>query len=196
MLAAALLVPVAYALGMFPSAQLVARSKGVDITAAGSGNPGASNVGRVLGRRQGVYVFVLDGLKGAAAAAVGYGLAGLPGGLMLGIAAVVGHVFPITRGFRGGKGVATAGGSMIVLYPLISLGMCALWLVTSKISGKASIGSLALVVSFPITLVAVGRPIGEVLAVVGLAVLVAWRHLPNVRRLMSGTEPDISPTPR
>ena len=105
---AALLFPVGYALGLFPSASLIARSKGVDIMKAGSGNPGASNVIRVLGWRWGAIVMALDFAKGAVASAIGMTVAGRGGAYALGIAAVVGHTFPLLR--KGGKGVAAAGG--------------------------------------------------------------------------------------
>jgi glycerol-3-phosphate acyltransferase PlsY len=187
----ALLLPLAYLLGTFPSAQLVARSRGVDITAAGSGNPGASNVSRVLGRKEGIVVFALDGAKGAISAAAGYLVAGYAGGLALAIAAILGHIFPVTRRFHGGKGVATACGAMLVLYPVPALCMVVPWLVVIKLTGKASLASLTLVVLFPTTLAVIGRPLGEVLAVVGTALLLLWRHLPNLRRLASGTELDV-----
>lgn len=191
MLPIVLLLPVAYLLGTFPSAHLVARSSGVDILTAGSGNPGASNVSRVLGRKQGIVVFALDGAKGAVAAAVGYLVAGYAGGLALAIAAILGHIFPVTRRFQGGKGVATASGAMLVLYPLPALGMVVPWLAMIKLTGKASLASLTLVVLFPTTLAVIGRPLGEVLTVVGVALLLLWRHLPNLRRLAAGTELDV-----
>lgn len=191
MLPIVLLLPVAYLLGTFLSAHLVARSSGVDILTAGSGNPGASNVSRVLGRKQGIVVFALDGAKGAVAAGVGYLVAGYAGGLALAIAAILGHIFPVTRRFQGGKGVATASGAMLVLYPLPALGMVVPWLAMIKLTGKASLASLTLVVLFPTTLAVIGRPLGEVLTVVGVALLLLWRHLPNLRRLAAGTELDV-----
>jgi glycerol-3-phosphate acyltransferase PlsY len=137
-----ILFPVAYMLGTFPSALLIANARGVDITAAGSGNPGAANIGRTLGRKLGVLVFLLDGLKGAISTAVGYAFAGYAGALTLVFAAVIGHIFPVTRKFKGGKGVATAGGGMIALYPWIGLAMTVLWLLVAKVTKKASLGSL------------------------------------------------------
>ena len=101
-----LLVVPAYLLGTFPSAVMVARSKGVDITKVGSGNPGASNIARQFGTKWGVAVFVLDALKGALPALVGVLLDERPLALAMVAAAVVGHMFPATRGFKGGKGVA------------------------------------------------------------------------------------------
>ena len=186
-----ILFPVAYLLGTFPSALLVANARGVDITAAGSGNPGAANIGRTLGRKLGVLVFLLDGLKGAISTAVGYSFAGYAGALTLVFAAVIGHIFPVTRKFKGGKGVATAGGGMIALYPWIGLAMTVLWLLVAKATKKASLGSLAIALGLPISQVIVGRPAGEVLAGVGLFALFIWRHIPNLKRIIYGEEPSL-----
>jgi len=182
------LLPLAYLLGTFPSAVLVARARGIDITTAGSGNPGASNVSRLLGRKLGVFVFVLDGLKGALSVLAGFVAFEHAGALMLACAAVVGHVFPITRRFKGGKGVATAGGAMLALYPIVSLGLLVLWLGVVKITKKASLASLSIVVGLPIGLVIVARPASEIFTTIGLGVFVIWRHWPNLKRLLSGQE--------
>ena len=187
-MATLLLIPVAYLLGTFPSAVLVARGRGIDITSSGSGNPGAANVGRLLGRTLGVLVFVLDGLKGALAVGAGFLIAGYAGALALAGAAVLGHVFPVTRKFKGGKGVATVGGAMIALYPLLGAAMTLLWLITAKLTKKASLGSLAISIGFPISQIIVGRPAGEVLAGAALCGFVIWRHVPNLKRLFAGNE--------
>lgn len=182
------LLPLAYLLGTFPSAVLIARARGIDITTAGSGNPGASNVSRLLGRKLGVLVFVLDGLKGALSVLAGFLAFEYAGALMLACAAVVGHVFPITRRFKGGKGVATAGGAMLALYPLVSVGLLVLWLAVVKLTKKASLASLVIVVGLPIGLVIVGRPVTEIVTTIGLGVFVIWRHWPNLKRLFRGEE--------
>jgi len=190
-----LLAPIAYLVGTFPSALMVARSRGVDITTSGSGNPGASNVGRLLGRKMGVLVFVLDGSKGAISVGVGFSIAAHAGALTLACAAVVGHVFPVTRGFKGGKGVATAGGSVIALYPVIGAALAALWLITAKLTKKASLGSLAIAVGLPVSQAIAGRPWGEIATGAALSAFVIWRHLPNLRRLAHGDELDLKDTP-
>ena len=102
------IAPLAWLLGTFPSALLVARAHGRDVTTEGSGNPGATNVTRLLGWRAGAVVLLCDFAKGAIAAGVGLLVGGRPGAYVLGVAAILGHTFPLYR--KGGKGVATAAG--------------------------------------------------------------------------------------
>lgn len=192
MLLAALLVPVAYTLGTFPSAVLIARSRGIDITASGSGNPGASNVNRLMGRRMGILVFVLDGLKGSLSVVAGFLAAGYAGALTLLAAAVLGHVYPVTRKFKGGKGVATAGGGVLTLYPLIGIAMLGLWLAVTKLTKKASLGSLVIAVGFPLGQLIAGRPLGEILAGIAISAFMIWRHVPNMKRILRGSELSVS----
>lgn len=179
----ALLLPGAYLLGCFPSAQMVARADGVDITKAGSGNPGASNVGRVLGWRKGVLVLLLDASKGAVAAGIGLVVSDRRSAYALGAAAILGHVFPITRRLRGGKGVAAGAGVMLVLHPLVSAFLGAVWFLISRCTGKAAVASLTIVSLLPIGIALMGRPAWEVLATVAVGALVVIRHVANVRRL-------------
>jgi glycerol-3-phosphate acyltransferase PlsY len=167
---------------------LVARTHGHDVMAEGSGNPGASNVARLAGWRAGATVLALDISKGAAAAGLGYAVHGRPGAYALGIAATIGHVLPATRRFRGGKGVATAGGALIVLYPLIALALAAAWLIVARVFKKASIGSLVLCISFPLLVWAFGYATWEIVTVSALAALVLARHASNLRRLVHGQE--------
>ena len=178
----------AYLLGTFPSAIIVARASNVDITSRGSGNPGASNVARTLGWKKGVLVYVLDALKGVVAVVIGRAVAGDAGGYWCAAAAIVGHIFPVTRGFKGGKGVATGSGSIVVLQPTIAVVLAPLWFVVSKTTKKASIASLVATVGLPVGMGIVGTPAWEILAMACLAFLVVVRHLPNLRRLKSGTE--------
>lgn len=188
----ALLLPVAYAVGTFPSALLVARSRGVDITSSGSGNPGASNVNRLMGRRLGILVFVLDALKGSLSVVAGFLAAGYAGALSLLGAAILGHVFPVTRKFKGGKGVATAGGGVLTLYPLVGLALLALWLSVTKLTKKASLGSLAIAVGLPGGAAIAGRPLGEIVACVAISLFMIWRHVPNMKRIWRGDELSVS----
>jgi acyl phosphate:glycerol-3-phosphate acyltransferase len=189
------LVPVllvaAYLLGTFPTAVLVARRLGHDPTREGSGNPGASNVYRLAGRRAGLAVFAGDLVKGALAAGVGLAVGGRPLALACGAAAVLGHVAPVTRGFRGGRGVATGAGVAVVLYPLLAVPIAVLWALVVRVSGKASLASLVVVVAVPVTLVLIGRPAWELAGVAGIAALVALRHAGNIGRLLRGEERSI-----
>jgi len=186
--AALVLVPLAYLLGTFPSAVIVARARGVDILAEGSGNPGASNVARVLGAKWGAFVFFLDALKGAVPAAVGLALDSRPGAYILVTAAVLGHMFPATRHFRGGKGVATMCGAMITLHPLVSLVLLPVWIIVRRASGKASVASLALTVGLPVALVVSGVPTWELVYALALCALVLVRHMDNIKRLIARRE--------
>jgi len=185
----AVLVPLAWLLGTFPSAVLVARAHGRDITAEGSGNPGASNVSRLLGWKAGLLVLLLDFAKGAIAAGVGMAVAGRGAAFVLGVAAVVGHTLPIYR--KGGKGVATAGGALVVLYPAIVVGLGIVWFLIARVLKKASLASLICTVAFPLAVLAMGYDLWEVAAVAALAVLVIARHAGNIRRLVRRQEFDV-----
>ncbi len=186
------LMPVAYLLGTFPSAGLVARRAGVDVTREGSGNPGASNVFRVLGWKAGVLVFVADCAKGAAAAGAGLAIDGHRGGFLLGGAAIAGHMWPITRRCKGGRGVATGAGVILVMFPLLTLAIAALWGVTVLVTRKASLASLSAAIVFPIAVVVAGRGTLDIVVVAALCFLVVLRHASNVRRLLRGEEHDVA----
>ncbi|MEY3595416.1 MAG: hypothetical protein RL576_830 [Actinomycetota bacterium] len=186
-----LLATAGYFIGTFPSAIMVAKANGIDITAVGSGNPGASNVARALGMRKGAYVYGLDAVKGAVATGLGLAIFGNAAAFWCAAAAVIGHVYPITRRFAGGKGVATASGAMLVVHPFISLGLLFLWAVLSKTTKKASVSSLIITFLLPVCIAAAGAPGWEVGATVGIGVLVVIRHIPNLRRLRSGLEPSL-----
>lgn len=184
-----LLIPIGYGLGMFPSAVLVARAKGHDITKEGSGNPGASNIARLLGWRFGAIVLLADFAKGASAAGIGWVAAGRPGAYALGCAAVVGHTFPLRR--KGGKGVAAAGGMLVVLFPLIVLALGLTWFLIARVLKKASIASLLVTVAFPVAVALAGYEGWEVVVIAGVAALLVLRHLPNIRRLVQRQENDV-----
>jgi acyl phosphate:glycerol-3-phosphate acyltransferase len=192
-----LVVP-AYLLGTFPTALLVGRHRGHDPTSEGSGNPGASNALRTMGRRAGAMVLLGDLGKGVAATAAGWALGGRGVGVACGLAAVVGHVAPATRRFRGGKGMATAAGMGVVLLPLPSAALALLWAAVVRVTGVAAVGSLAVAAGLPAAAALAGRPGGEVAAFASVAVVVGIRHAENVRRLRRGEEPALArraPTP-
>lgn len=180
----------AYVLGMLPSAIVIARAKGVDITSFGSGNPGASNVARAIGWKYGSLVFVLDAAKGAIPALLLIGHR--PSAYVCGAMAIVGHIFPVTRGFKGGKGIATGGGVLLALHPIIMVIAALSWIAIMKMSKKASIASIAIVPLVIVLLMVTGKPAWEVLAFVGLGLLIEIRHLSNIKRLISGSEPPVT----
>ncbi|MBI1843128.1 MAG: glycerol-3-phosphate 1-O-acyltransferase PlsY [Actinobacteria bacterium] len=192
----ALLVLSAYLLGTFPTALLVAGRKGQDPTREGSGNPGATNVARTVGRRAGMVVLLGDVAKGAVATALGMTLGGRVVGLTCGLAAVLGHVLPVTRRFRGGKGVATAVGFVGVAFPLEALAATTVWLAVVLLTRRVAPASIALVVALPILGVVTGRPGSELAVTAGTALLVIARHRDNIVRMRRGDEPAFAADPR
>lgn len=183
----ALVVP-AYLLGTFPTAIVVGRSEGRDPTREGSGNPGATNALRTMGRRAGAIVLAGDLSKGVVAAGLGLATGTRGIGVACGVAAVVGHIAPVTRGFRGGKGVATAAGASAVLMPIASAGLAVVFAIAARVSGTASVASIATAVVWPAAAAAAGRPAAEVVAFGAVGALVVWRHRDNIRRLRRGEE--------
>lgn len=182
-----LFVPVAYLLGTFPTAILVGRRRGRDVTREGSGNPGATNALRTMGRRAGVAVLVGDLGKGVLAAATGllvsHGLA-----VACGVAAVLGHVAPVTRGFRGGKGVATAAGVVFVCFPLVGLALAVVWAAVVVPTRLSSLASVTIAALLPVGVAIDGRPGREVAAAALVGALVVLRHRENLVRLVRGEE--------
>jgi len=185
-----------YLLGGVPTSFLAAKYlAGVDLRQHGSGNLGATNLYRVLGGKYAYPVALLDVLKGLVPAVF---FARWVGGpiwvpLTLGACAVVGHVFPIYMGFKGGKGVATAGGVVLGIAPLPAIVSVAIWaavLVTTRIM---SLASMVGAVAFPVA-VAVLAPGKVPLLLVGsvLAAFIVFTHRSNIRRLLQGTEPRLS----
>lgn len=204
-----LLLAWAYLLGAVPFGLLIGWTKGVDIRTQGSKNIGATNVGRVLGKRYGQLCLMLDMLKGFAPALAGYfflkhdvsSSASLLQWLAIGLAAVVGHVFPIYLGFRGGKGVATTIGVTLGIWPIYTFSMivslCA-YAAVRFTTGMVSAGSITLAICFPICVWALIRQdmrltleTGWPLLAVALAmsVLILVRHASNIQRILKGQEP-------
>ena len=205
----------AYLLGAVPFGLLIGRLRGVDIRAQGSGNLGATNVGRVLGKPWGIACFVLDLGKGLAPVVCYRMLAGTPGlaagrpwlaallWLAVGVAAVLGHVFPIWLKFKGGKGVATSLGALLGFYPVLTLPAllsAVIWFVVTKATAYVGLASVVAAIAMPIMAVGFGlamrRDPGEV-AVYGavtlaLALLVILRHRGNIARLRAGTEAKVA----
>jgi acyl phosphate:glycerol-3-phosphate acyltransferase len=185
----------AYLLGMFPTALIMGRWQGVDPTRAGSGNPGATNVLRTVGRRAAAFTLIGDVGKGALAAGAGWTLGGRSLGVTCGVAAVAGHVLPVVRRFRGGRGVATASGMVIVLFPLpaaMGAGGFAIALALTRIAAVASLVATILVVG---TAAILAVPRGELVGLGVCAAIIVVRHTDNMRRLIRGVEPPAGRTP-
>jgi len=183
-----LLVAVAYFVGTLPSATFVGSVVGHDPTREGSRNPGASNMYRIAGRNAGAIVLVADVLKGALPVLVGLAAGGRALGIACGLAAILGHIFPATRSFRGGKGVATYGGVTLACW--LPAGICGLatWLIVLRLTKTPSLGAL---IAIPITVLvvfAIGRPNWEVAAAALAAALIIARHHRNIARLLQSEE--------
>jgi glycerol-3-phosphate acyltransferase PlsY len=195
-------VVAAYLLGSVSFAWLFARwLRGVDLRTIGSGNLGATNAGRLLGRKYAVLIYLLDFGKGfvpvvllraAARDPVAWGV--VPVALLAGIAAFVGHCFPAWHGFRGGKGVATASGAIAGLTPLVAVTVFAVFGIALKVSRIVSLGSIAAALALPLAQLAFREgpsPLVTLAAYGFIAVVVIARHHRNVRRLLAGQEPRI-----
>lgn len=186
-------IVVGYLLGSVPFAVLIARSRGINIFKAGSGNPGATNVKRVLGKGAGNLCFVLDFLKGFVAAGWpllgGFESATLTNLGILGlIAAIVGHSYSVFIGFRGGKGISTTMGGLLALSPLVVICAILVWIGAFYGTRYVSVASLAFAVSLPILGLIFREPLTLVLFFLLLTLLIIWRHRSNIERLRAGTE--------
>jgi glycerol-3-phosphate acyltransferase PlsY len=206
----------AYLVGSIPFGLLIGKTKGVDIRQHGSGNIGATNVGRVLGKKFGLAAFALDMLKGLVPVALGgHWLHRLGAGigadttllwlwLAVGGACIVGHMFPVYLRFKGGKGVATSLGVILGFYPyftwpgLVAFGV---WIALTWTTSYVSVGSMVAAGAFPIFFALFAGsgqwgptrylwPLYVFAATIGI--LVIYRHRGNLRRLMQGSEPKVS----
>jgi len=213
----ALIIGGGYLLGSIPAGWLTARAKGVDIRKHGSGNIGATNVFRTLGKGPGIFVFVFDALKGVVAVRLAMAIVArhpvvwhdeviqgtemithtikfLPpvvAGIIGGVAAIIGHNFPVWLKFKGGKGVATSLGVVAGLAPIAAVVAFAVWIVVFFASGYVSLASIIGTIVVPVT-VAFTAGADEktplLCFTVLAAVLIIQRHRPNIRRLLNGTE--------
>lgn len=220
----------AYIVGSVPFGVLLGRCKGIDIREHGSLNIGATNVGRVLGRRWGILCFLLDMSKGSIPVLVAGFLAGLIGRnpmevdggdlwlwLLVAIASLCGHMFSIFLRFTGGKGVATAFGGLLAMWPVLTVpslvGLCT-WLLMVASTRIISLSSMVAAIVVPIATVItlylwfiyagddvsnmdlVSNGSAPVVATVAIALLIIRRHRTNIRRLLAGEEPRIKQADR
>ncbi|HEY4185858.1 MAG TPA: glycerol-3-phosphate 1-O-acyltransferase PlsY [Polyangia bacterium] len=181
----------AYVLGSIPTGLLVARARGVDIRKVGSGNIGATNVARALGKRWAIFVLVCDALKGFIPVAVAKAMPGTSPTVvaLAGLATIVGHMFTIFLRGRGGKGVATSLGVSLGLSPPIGLGCLGVYAAAYALTRLSSLGSLLGIWSFPVIAALHGGVAREYIALsVVVALLVTLRHRDNIRRLVRREE--------
>lgn len=192
-----------YLLGSIPFGYLAGKIGGIDIRKVGSGNIGATNVVRTLGKRYGYPVFLLDFLKGFGAVKISMSIAtdarpewGSPEifGILAAVASVIGHSFPLWLKFRGGKGVATSAGALFGLMPLAALIAVVIWVLVFWFTRYVSVASLVTSVTLPLIILIMTRLNqihGNALfySSLGIAAVVIWRHRSNFSRLMRGSEP-------
>ena len=194
-----LLILLGYVVGSIPFSYLVARTQGVDLRKVGSGNTGASNVWRSCGFRPFVAALALDIVKGFVPTALAYHVFHTSPvvTIVVGLAAMAGHVFPIFMGFRGGKAVATSGGVMLAIQPGLLIASALIWTVIYRISGYPSVASLLGMVI--LALAATGMTIIDRLdyaftAFIWVSLIIfLYLHRANIIRLMRGTENRIRP---
>ena len=206
MLACIIIVVAAYFLGSIPTGYLAARAKGIDIRTVGSGNIGATNAMRVLGKPAGIAVLLLDAFKGYAAAAwVSPSVLKIFNGpaadvetlcIVAGIAAVLGHNFTCWLKFKGGKGIATSGGAYLALaWPAVLVALAA-FILAVLLTRYVSIGSIAAAIALPATVWCLPEHnlfLGMVTTALGAMAI--YKHRSNIKRLMAGTESRIGQKP-
>lgn len=189
---------VAYLLGSIPAGFLVAKAKGIDIRTVGSGNMGATNVFRVLGKPAGIVVLIIDGLKGFVAAAWACDALvvalNVPAGqiethhVIAGIFAVLGHNYTCWLGFKGGKGIATTAGVYFALAPLAAGAALATWILFVVMTRYVSVASIMAAIALPIAVWLTERSVLLGIVTTALGALAVFKHKKNIQRLMNGTE--------
>jgi glycerol-3-phosphate acyltransferase PlsY len=178
-----------YLAGSIPFAFLLARRRGVDLRHAGSGNVGAANVLRTSGVPDAMIAFVLDAAKGAVAVLVAQRLSAEPAMPVAGgLASIIGHIYPVWLGFRGGKGVATAGGVFVVLVPAAVGVAAAVFALAIWVTRYVSVGSMAAAVTLAVTTAAMDVAAAVTVGTAIAAVIIIHRHRGNLGRLIAGTE--------
>jgi glycerol-3-phosphate acyltransferase PlsY len=185
---------VGYSIGSIPFAVLITKTKGIDILREGSGNPGATNVKRILGKKYGILVFVLDFLKGFLPVFIAKihfqlhpNLANTTCATLL-VSLVLGHSFSLFLKFRGGKGVATTIGGLTVLMPAVTLLGVLLWYSVFTITRFVSLASLCFVLSLPLNAYLFAYPKELIELTFFLITIISLKHIPNIRRLWNGVE--------
>jgi glycerol-3-phosphate acyltransferase PlsY len=193
MTGAIIAIGVGYLLGSLPFGYWAGRLRGIDLRLAGSGNTGATNVMRVLGLKIGVGVMALDIGKGVAAVLIARSVSDNElVWVLAAAAAVVGHMYPLFLGFKGGKGVAVGAGTMLALVPWMGVAAFVLWLCISLATRYVSIGSVVTAIAYPAAAFLTDQPWPVRLFALGTGAWVIWRHRGNIARLRAGTEHRLS----
>jgi acyl phosphate:glycerol-3-phosphate acyltransferase len=195
-----LIIASSYFIGSVPWGFIIARARGVDIRQKGSGNIGAANAARVMGRKWGYAVFVCDFLKGFLSVklgqliAVSFGADPVLASVLAAAAAVIGHDFPVWLGFKGGKGIATLAGVVLGVFPpLVCVSFGIVWVIVFLVTRYTSLASICAVIALPIAvaLIVAKSQAGFQLGIgfcVFMAILALWKHRANIVRLLNGTE--------
>lgn len=187
-----LIVAIGYLLGNISSSYLMGKlNSNIDVRQYGSGNLGATNVFRVLGLKEGSIVVLGDALKGIVATLIGIWLKGEMGGLIGGMAAIVGHNWPFLLGFKGGKGIATSLGTIVILFPSLSLILFVAWILVFALSGYVSLASIISAALLPILVMIFKPSWGNIIGTLLIGGLAIYRHKDNISRLLKGTEKKI-----
>ena len=185
-----LLFVIGYLLGSVPVGFILGLRSGIDVRESGSGNVGATNVARVVGKRQGILTLIADTAKGFLPVILAMQLgASLPATILVGTAAFLGHLYPIFLKFKGGKGVATALGVFLALAPMATLVLLVLFGVTVLTSRIVSLSSILTALASPILFWFLAYPPWVVGMAAFIALAITWRHQKNIRRIMNGSEP-------
>ena len=183
-----LAVVISYLIGSIPFGYLLARLKGIDIMEHGSGNIGATNVWRNMGPLPGLTVLLLDMGKGAVAVLIGRSLGGIETELLTAIAVLCGHSWSVFLRFKGGKMIATGGGIVFAMSPVLVLVGFVVWVTTVAVSRYVSLGSMLAAVSIPVTMVITKMSPWHITFGVAMAVLAVYKHRANISRILNGTE--------
>ena len=187
----ALVAGLSYLLGAVPFGLVITRVMGLgDVRDIGSGNIGATNVLRTGSKPAALATLLLDGGKGAIAVLIARFAIGEDAAQLAGFSAFLGHLYPIWLGFKGGKGVATFFGTALALVPLVGVIAGALWLATAAVTRFSSLSALLAAAGAPLVAIFAGHGSAAVLFL-AIGTLIFLRHIPNIRRLLDGSEPRI-----
>ncbi|MEW6410274.1 MAG: glycerol-3-phosphate 1-O-acyltransferase PlsY [Nitrospirota bacterium] len=180
---------IAYLLGSIPFGLLISRLKGVDIRAYGSGNIGATNVLRIVGKKEAVITLIADMLKGATAVIIARA-AGVDNAWVAsaGICSIIGHNYSVFLGFKGGKGVATSFGVLSAYLPIVAAISVAIWIITVILWRYSSLGAIVSFLCLPLLVTVFNYSLINLIFSLAISLMIIYRHRENIKRLIDGTE--------